>query len=98
MANNTIKISGTAACTIPKESDLLLVSSANTSNTSQFLTKHSTIDDLFSNVNKILITKTTTPANNNPTGLEIKQFWFDSDYMYVVVSNTEVKRVALLSF
>jgi len=48
------------------------------------------------------LAKSTTPSSNNATtdlgaGMQGSIFW-DSDYLYVAVSNTQIKRVALSIF
>jgi hypothetical protein len=50
----------------------------------------------------ITLAKATTPGSNNATtvlgaGMQGSIFW-DSNYLYVAVSNTEIKRVALSVF
>lgn len=50
----------------------------------------------------VTLSKSTTPTSNNATtdlgaGMQGSIFW-DSDYLYVAVSNTQIKRVALSVF
>jgi hypothetical protein len=97
-ANDAIKISAMNACTAPKSTDLVLVLSANVANAAQWDTKHASITQFTSNFDKVIVTKASTPANNNATGLVLHQFWFDDNYMYVVVANNEIKRSPLQSF
>jgi hypothetical protein len=95
MANNTVKISEAIACTSPKSTDLMILAC---SNNSQYVTKKTTVNQLVSNLDYVIVNKSITPANNSATGLLTHQFWFDNNYMYVVVANNIIKRVALSDF
>lgn len=48
--------------------------------------------------NSITIATSFTPANSSITGLSVGQVFWDANYLYIRVSNTAIKRVALSSF
>lgn len=100
MANNALTFSQFAACTSVKSTDLILISSANLStNVVTYVTKKANTEALFSNVQNLTISHNVTPANNaDLNGKSRGTIWSDSSYIYVVVSNTEIKRVALSAF
>lgn len=99
MSNEAKKISELPLAVSVKSTDLVVVAVANTSNSSLYETRRMPHNTLFSNVESVIVNKSTTPANSTPTLLTNKQFWFDDDYLYVVVANnTIIKRVALTTF
>lgn len=99
MSDNAKRLSELPLATSVKSNDLVVIAVANTSNSQVFETRRMTTNTFFSNVNSVIINKSTTPANSTPTSLANKQFWFDDNYLYVVVANnTVIKRVALTSF
>lgn len=48
--------------------------------------------------NGVIITNSLTPANSSVTGIPTGKLFWDANYLYVRVSNTTIKRVALSAF
>lgn len=48
--------------------------------------------------NGIVVENSLTPANSTITGVDTGKIFWDANYIYVRVSNTTIKRVALSSF
>jgi hypothetical protein len=101
MANNFINLNDRSE--VPLKSglvgtDQILVVSSNT----LFVT---TKNNLFANVNNLridsnglVITNSYTPANSNPTGVTKGKFFYDTNFIYIKVSNTQIRRVPLRTF
>jgi len=110
-ANTAAKVSSYQACSAPKALDALMILSANTTNnaTNPYITKHSTVAQLFSNVtsntiqativtsNSIVVSSHSTPANNSAGSLALGTMWTDDDYIYVV-TGSGIRRAALTDF
>lgn len=102
MANNALKVTEMTACSAPAVSDKLYVASNTAGNA---VPRSVSVDILFSNTagnttlkaNNLVISKNTTPANSTATVVS-RSIWFDSDYLYVALSNNSIKRIALSSF
>lgn len=74
-------------------------SGANTVFTSNVnVTGLAAVSNLTINSNGLVITTQLTPANSSIAAVETGKIFFDSSYLYIKVSNTEIKRVALSSF
>ena len=97
------RVSNATAFTNPKSTDLLLGASYTTESSSgtNYETASITVGNLTKTLssNNFSVTKNDTPANSaSTTGLTVGQMWCDVDYLYVVTSNTVIKRVALSTF
>lgn len=73
-----------------------LTISVNTVNLTSNITHTKTLTGNVASFTSVHVTQS-TPASSNVGVLQGKM-WFDSDYVYCAVSNTEIKRVALTSF
>lgn len=97
------KFSQLAACTTPNVANDYVSGVINGgANSGIFL-----IDTLFNaganmtgnvvTATQLIATDNTTPANSADVSVQ-GRIWYDDTYLYVAISNTEVKRVALSSF
>lgn len=95
-------ISDFAACTSPVANDIVLGMGNNLANTFnitvQNLLGNSTANVIVSNTSDLVVAKNTTPANSTVGGHTNHSFWFDDDYLYVVISDGTIKRAALSTF
>lgn len=56
------------------------------------------VDKFTVNSNGIVINTQLTPANSSVSAIDTGKIFFDTNYLYIKVSNTVIKRVALSSF
>lgn len=78
--------------------DLIPVLSANTIYVSSRNSMFSNVSSLSISSNGFVVRNKYTPANSNPSGVTLGKFFYDSNYLYIKVSNTVVKRAKLLTF
>lgn len=99
MSSEPKQIKDYSSCTSPSTIDVLLGQGNNQSNTFKY-----SISNLLGNTSNLsLVTNTITIQNSNtPASSTITvpkgRMWYDTDYLYIAVSNNVVKRVALSSF
>lgn len=86
----------------PQGTDLLLIIDMKSDIP---VSKNITLDELFReikgnsvSINNIVIKEKYTPTDSLDKGIEEGRIFFDEDYLYIKVNDTEIKRVSLELF